>query len=299
MAFRMPPLKQLHAFEAAARHQSFKKAAQELHVTQAAVSHQVRALEEHLGQRLFHRKTRQLVLTDAARVFAEGLFDGFARIQASVEQIGDRQMSGDLKLSVAPFYANRMLLPLLKRFHEAYPDIRVIPEMSAEVVNLKGDAIDGAVRYGKGKWPGQVPILLRQDQVGPVAAPELVEGISLPMSPQEIALLPLACNVGTPADWPRWFAELDVVSDKGQQMIEYSDRAKAVDLALSGNGVALADTMLTETDVRNGHLVRLHPATVASEKSMYVVYAETAYPDPRLLAFAEWYQNELDGLNHA
>lgn len=299
MAFRLPPLRQLLAFEAAARHQSFKKAAEELHVTQAAVSHQVRALEEHLGQKLFHRKTRQLVLTDAAKVFAEGLSDGFARIQTSVEKIGDQRMTGELKLSVAPFYANRMMLPLLGRFHEAYPDIRIIPEMSADVVDLKGGTVDGAVRYGTGAWPGLVSIMLRQDRVGPVAAPELVEKHGLPMPPEEIARLPLANNLGTKADWPRWFAELGISPDTDKQLIEYPDRAKAVDLSLSGNGVALADTLLTEADVRKGHLVRLHPATVPSEKSMFVIYAETAYPDPRLLAFAEWFHNELDVLGGA
>ncbi|AXI55069.1 hypothetical protein C1J05_11730 [Sulfitobacter sp. JL08] len=299
MVFRMPPLKQLHAFEAAARHQSFKKAAEELHVTQAAISHQVRALEDHLGKKLFHRKTRQLVLTDAAREFAEGLFGAFAQMQASVERISSQQMAGSLKLSVAPFYANRMVLPLLRNFHEVYPDIRIMPEMDADVVILKGSDIDGAVRYGDGSWSGLASILLRQDQVGPVAAPELVQEYDLPMSPEEIAKLPLAYNLGTQGDWPRWFAQCNALPDARQQLIEYSDRAKAIDLALSGNGVALADTLLTEADVRNGHLVRLHPETVPSEKSMYVVYAETAYPDPRLIAFAEWYQNELEQLNRA
>lgn len=299
MAFRLPPLTQLLAFEAAARHQSFKKAAEELHVTQAAVSHQVRALEEHLGLKLFHRKTRQVALTETAKVFAEGLSNGFALMQASVERIVDQRLSGELKLSVAPFYANRMMLPLLQRFHEAYPDIRIMPEMSAEVVDLRSGTADGAVRYGTGTWPGLVSILLRQDRVGPVAAPQLVQGYDLPMLPEEIARLPLANNLGTQSDWPRWFAELGVHMDAGKQLIEYSDRAKAVDLALSGNGVALADTLLTEADVRNGHLVRLHPATIPSEKSMFVVYAETAYPDPRLLAFAEWYQEQLVVLDSA
>jgi len=293
MVRRLPPLKQLYAFEAAARFQSFKDAAEELHVTQAAVSHQVRALEDRLGQKLFHRKTRQLVLTDAAQILAQSLLGAFNEINAAVERIESKRMSGPLRLSVAPFFANRVLLSLLPRFHGKYPEIRVEPKMNAGVVDLKSDDIDGAIRFGDGKWRGVTSLLLKQDQLGPVAAPALVNEHQLPMSPEAIARLPLACYSGGLDDWPHWFSQFGARAQDLPQMIEYADRPTAIDCALSGNGVALADVDMMESEVRVGNLVRLHPASTPAKKSMYMVYVETAYPDPRLLAFADWLQEEL------
>lgn len=295
MTQRIPPLKQLHAFEAAARHESFTKAADELHVTQAAVSHQVRALEEHLGQKLFHRKTRQLVLTESARVFAERLGRAFADIAAAADDIAERPMTGTLRLSVAPFFANRMLLPVLHRFHERFPEIKIEPQMNAQVVDLNGPDLDGAIRYGDGNWPGLGAMLLWKDQVCPVAAPSFVDGRALPMDPRDIAALPLAYNLGTQEDWTNWFRRVGVSEDVEPVMIGYPDRARAIDLALSGNGVSIADITLTRNDVRTGHLVRLHPETVPSRKNMYVVFADTAHPDPRLMAFVEWFKQEHAG----
>ena len=293
MPHRIPPLRQLFAFEAAARHQSFKKAAEELHVTQAAVSHQVRALEEQLGRQLFHRKTRQVLLTEAAKPLAQRLSGAFEEIASAVEALQERSLDGPLTLSVAPFYGNRMLMPRLARFRAAFPQIRLDIQMMGKVVDLNVDPIDAAIRYGTGDWTGLTVLPLTKDRLGPVAAPRIARDLSLPVAPETLATLPLAINEGAQEDWRNWFRAVDYDNSDDITMIEYSDRARAIDLALSGNGVALADTRLVARDEADGHLVRLHPQVIPSRKNMYLVFAKTDYPDPKVMAFYDWFRAEL------
>ena len=292
MVHRIPPLKQLFAFEAAARHQSFKKAAEELHVTHAAISHQVRALEEQLGRQLFHRKTRQVVLTEAAKPFAQRLSEAFGTIAEAVEAMEHKQLDGRLTLSVAPFYGNRMLMPRLARFRAAFPQIELDIQMTGAVIDLQAGDADAAIRYGTGDWPGLTVLRLSEDRVGPVAAPRFAEQLNLPVTAESLANQPLAINQGAQQDWRDWFA---AAGHDGPDpvMIEYTDRARAVDFALSGNGVALADIHLTARDEADGHLVRLNPLTVPSRKTMHLVFPRTDYPDPKVMAFYDWLREEL------
>lgn len=201
MTRRLPSLNQLRAFEAAARHGSFKAAAEELCVTQAAISHQIKGLEDDLGQALFHRGTREVRLTGRATTLAKQLTRSLDDVAAAVEDFAGPVMTGRLRLSVAPFFGNRWLLPRLERFRRQYPEIEIDPVLSFDLVDLAANGFDAAVRYGVGDWPGLSSLPIYRDCVGPVVAPQRVADHAMPMSPEQIARLPLAATSNWRGDW--------------------------------------------------------------------------------------------------
>jgi LysR family glycine cleavage system transcriptional activator len=296
MAYRLPSLKQLRVFEAAVRRESFTDAADELFVTQAAVSHQIKALEADLGRSLFRRQGRGVIPTEAARIFAREIGAAFDRIQAATHQLDENPMSGTLNISIAPFYGNRIVLPRLSRFHGLYPDIKVMPDMSSTVLDFRKSSIDAGLRYGKGIWAGVTARLMHADALVPVAAPTLVAGRKLPLSPAEIAEMMLGVVDGDEDDWPNWFAKAGFTPEKPLNMLAYGNRARVIDLAFSGHGVALADLKLTAADVAAGHLVRLNETPIRGGRAMYLVYPETEYPDPRVTAFGDWFLSEIEAI---
>ncbi|EAR51995.1 probable transcription regulator protein [Oceanicola granulosus HTCC2516] len=293
MTRRLPPLTALRTFEAAARHESFKRAAEELHVTNAAVSHQIKTLEDKLGLSLFRRRGRAVQPTDAAKRFAGRLAQAFDTIEAATMELQGNPMSGTLRIAVTPFYGNRIVLPRLSRFHALYPEIRVEPEMSETRINFAKTDLDGALRYGTGNWPGLTAIAMHEDQLLPVAAPTVVSRRDLPLSAAEIAQLTLGYIDGQEDDWSAWFEMMGYEGVASTQMIGYGSRARVVDLAFSGHGVALADRRLTAADVTAGHLVRLNDTPVSTGRGIWLVYPDTEFPDPRLMAFGDWFRTEI------
>lgn len=291
MPRRLPSLNQLRAFEAAARHRSFKHGAAELCVTQAAVSHQIKALEEAMGVRLFIRQTRAVELTEAAERLLTVLSRGFDEIEAVTLELSGTAMAGELKISAAPFYGNRWLLPRLPGFHALYPGMTVTAALSFDVVDLRLEGLDAAVRYGTGDWPGLTSILIHEDRIGPVCAPQLVAGRNLPLAAEEIAALPLASTARWRQEWAGWFAAAGC-DGEAAAVTEHDNRALAFDAALAGHAVCLADLRLTGSAEAAGNLVRINPLTIDLPQGIYVVYPETARPDPRVLAFADWLKGE-------
>ncbi|WP_420397086.1 LysR substrate-binding domain-containing protein [Nioella sp.] len=288
MSRRLPNLNQLRAFEAAARRLSFKDAAEELNVTHAAISHQIKALEADLGLKLFHRMTRRVELTDPARDLASRLSRAFAEIRAATEAVTTEDLTGDIRISMAPYFANRVILPHLGEFHARNPGLRVIPDMSSEVIDLRGSDCDAAVRYGNGDWPGMTVIKLYDDMLSAVAAPSLVTGRDLPLSLEEIAGMVLGDNALMPGKWSDYFQAGGLADTERLTIVSYPDRARVNDMAISGAGVALVDRYLFAADMDAGRLVRLNPLEIPSEKSMYVVFPESDYPDRRVVAFSDW-----------
>ncbi|HIP78843.1 MAG TPA: LysR family transcriptional regulator, partial [Kiloniellaceae bacterium] len=176
MSRKLPPLKALRAFEAAARHLSFTQAASELNVTQAAISHQVKLLEEHLGLQLFRRLNRRLVLTEAGQIYLPVLRDAFDRIAAGTSQLFKDDDSGPLTVSVLPSLAAKWLLPRMPRFRDRHPDIDVMISANNKLVDFADDSVEMAIRYGAGNYPGLQVDLLLSDEVFPVCSPALLKG---------------------------------------------------------------------------------------------------------------------------
>lgn len=296
MRRRLPNLNALRAFEAAARRESFKDAAEELNVTQSAVSHQVKGLEEALGVMLFRRLGRGVRATEAAHGLAAELGQSFDRIEAAVSGLAGDPMRGVLKVSIAPFYGNRLVLPRLSRFHALYPNIKVIPDMSASVIDFRKSDVDAGLRYGKGIWPGLRADKIHEDRLVPLAAPTMIAGMEVPLPAEQIADLMLGFVEGDEDDWDRWFDKMGVGKPRKLDMIGYGNRARLIDLAFSGHGAALADRALTQYDVENGHLVRLSEAEIDNGRAMWLVYPDGDYPDPRVLAFGAWFKSEVEDL---
>jgi len=292
MTRRLPSLNQLQVFEAAARHGSFKAAADELCVTQAAISHQIKALEETLGQPLFHRGIREVRLLGGAAPLAAQLTRSLDEIGGAVEALTGPVMTGRLRLSVAPFFGNRWLLPRLDRFHARHPGLEIEPVLSFDLVDLTVHGFDAAVRYGDGAWRGLAGRPIYRDCVGPVVAPHRVAGHALPMTPADIAGLPLATTSNWRGDWEAWFAAAAPDREISFTAVNFDSRAVAFDAALSGQAAAIFDTRLTAADEANGHLVRLHPLNVTRPQGVHVVFPGTRRPDPRIEAFVAWLREE-------
>src|SRR5690242_4481408 len=172
----LPPLSALRAFEAAARHMSFSKAADELHVTPAAISHQIHALEEDLGVRLFHRMNRSIELTASGRVLLPGLSQAFAGIQSSIRRLRAHNDTGTLTVTASPSFAAKWLVLRLHRFQEQHPEVDVRISATDDLVDLAKSDFDLAIRYGCGKYPGLEVELLFTDEVFPACSPQLLTG---------------------------------------------------------------------------------------------------------------------------
>ncbi len=288
MVRQLPSLTQLRVFEAVARHESFKEGAKELCVTQAAVSHQIKALEDALGARLFDRGVRKVTLTPGAETFARELTEAFDKIATARAALTDEGLAGPLRVTLPPFYGNRWLLPRLAGFRESHPEIDLHIDLSFDLADLFHSGFDAAVRYGHGDWPDLVCLPIHSDTVGPVCAPHLVAGRDLPLSPQEIARLTLATSTDTNTDWKDWLAAAGLTDTSGLDLIEYANGVYSFDAALSGHAVCLCDLRSTAADEAAGSLVRLNPLTTKRNKSIYLVFPPHSPRRAKAEAFAAW-----------
>lgn len=295
MTRRLPSLNQLRAFEAAARHESIKIGAEELCVTPAAVGHQIKGLELELNTALFRRKTRKIELTEEGRALSEHLGKALDGIEHAVAQARTSDLAGTLKITIAPFFGNRWLLPRLPDFHRQHPGIKVKPSLSFDYVDLRKSGFDAAVRYGAGDWDGMSSVLICNDVVSPVCAPQLIDGRQLPLSVQDILDLPLACGSRWREDWLAWTDAAGAKLASRHEIFEYESRAFMFDAALSGQAVILADLRMTAADVAAGSLVQLSPVKVERPQGLYVVSEAMPTPNPRLQVFTNWLEQQARG----
>lgn len=252
-ARRLPPLSSLQAFEAAARHLSFKHAAAELSLTPTAISHQVRRLEERLGTRLFVRGTRRVDLTPAGQALYPALRQGFDAMARAVASVNPRERPRSVVLSTTMAFAARWLLPRLARFAEAHPEIALQLHTSDQPVDLHGGVAQLAIRYGPGHAAGLESAPLLESRFAPVCAPRLPV-----RSPSDLAAVPLIGfrwfrrDAATP-DWPLWFERAGLPQVPRQ--LEFSDEANAIQAAIAGQGVALVNLAMVG-DALEGGLLR-------------------------------------------
>ncbi len=300
MARRLPPLNALRAFEAAGRHLSFTKAAEELHVTPAAISHQVKALEDTLGVKLFRRLTRGLLLTDAGQSCLPGLGEGFDRLADALEGLGGLEDGGVLTVSVLQSLAAKWLVPRLDRFHDAYPDIDLRVSSTIRLVDFARDDVDLAIRYGRGRWPGLRADLMLTEELFPVCSPALLEGPHPLKEPDDLRHHTLlhdeSWKVVFIGDFPEWNAWLetagvgDIDATHGPGM---SPSAMVVQAAIDGQGVALGRSVLVESDLAEGRLVKPFELTIPLDYAYYVVCPENAAERPKVAAFRQWVIEEV------
>ena len=297
MTRRLPPLNGLRAFEAAARHLSFKKASDELHVTPAAVSQQVRALEEHVGTPLFRRLTRALKLTEAGEAALPPLRDGFDRLVEGVEAMRAGSRAGILTVSVAPSFGAKWLVPRLDSFRAVHPEYDVRLDASHELASFAGDGIDVALRYGRGTYRGLHAECLMSEVAFPVCSPRLLEQGAPLRRPDDLrhhTLLhvewKMADREEASANWRMWLKAAGVEGVDPERGPQFTVENMAVEAAAAGQGVALASGAVVESDLRSGRLVRPFPPSVrdATTFCYYLVCLEAKRRAPKVAAFREW-----------
>ena len=290
MIRRLPPLSALRPFEAAARLESFSRAAEELHLTHGAVSRQVRALEDHVGAALFTRHGKRVALTVEGRVFAERVRNALQEIAQAAEALGDRRRDHRLTVSVLPSFASRWLMPRLIRFMDANPGIEVNVMASTTLANFAADEVDIAIRFGRGPWPPLACEEFLDDEYFPVASPKMNRG-KLPKEPKD--LLGVRIMREDRDYWKRWFEAAGVPLAQPLEGPSFNDSTYSLQAAARGEGVALARRSIVTEDLQRGTLKRLFRTSVPSIETYWFVSPKALADTPKVKAFRDWVKSEL------
>jgi LysR family transcriptional regulator, glycine cleavage system transcriptional activator len=290
MTARLPSLNGLRAFEAAARHLSFTNAASELNVTQTAISHQIRRLEEELGTRLFVRQNRALALTPEARDYLPGVRAAFNDLRLATDRLLRKDNDHVLTVSTLASLAAKWLLPRLSAFQEAHPGIDVHITTSPALVDFKSGDVDAAIRYGRGHWPGLRSDWLTADQLFPVCSPALLSGDKPLRRPEDLAHRTLLHSSGFyDDDWRLWLTAAGLPANISKQPgLTFDLILVTVQAAIDGIGVAIGRTSYVEDDIAKGRLVVPFDITLPADAGFYLVSPEARADSPKLSAFRQW-----------
>ncbi len=296
---RLPPLSARRAFEAAARHRSFSKAADELAVTPAAISHQIAALEADLGVPLFRRKNRAVELTPSAKELLPGLTEAFDGMRAAVRRLRAHTDTGTLTVTASPSFAGKWLVLRLHRFQDRYPDIDVRISASDNLVDLTAGDFDMGIRYGTGRYPGLVVEKLLENEVFPACSPELLKNGPPLETPADLRHHRLIYDQGVDRDplaatWPMWLRAAGITDMPAEHGISFSGSHLALDAAIAGHGVVLAYSTIAAADLAAGRLVRLFTLSLPDQFAYYIVTAPGALDRPKVKAFRDWLREEAD-----
>jgi LysR family transcriptional regulator, glycine cleavage system transcriptional activator len=286
MRRRLPPLNALKAFEAAARSESATRAAEELCVTQGAVSQQLKALEAVLGVKLFTREHQRLVITEAGREYLAVVRDALDRIAMGTERLVQRQTSGVLTVSTSPDFAAKWLVHRLGRFAEAHPDIDLRVSATMHHVDFAREDVDLAVRHGDGNWVGLGVVRLCSERLFPVCSPKLVAGRNRIAEASDLLKFPLL-RLDDWETWSRWF-EAAGVPDAVAHGPVMNRASMLIDAAVDGQGIALARTALAAWDLINGRLVRPLDVSLRMSNSYWIVCPKATSALPKIALFRDW-----------
>lgn len=301
---RLPPLNALRAFEAAARHLSFSAAAAELHVTPAAISHQIKGLEDDLGVKLFRRLNREVRLTDAGQACLPGLRDAFDRIAEAVGLAQRQDASGILTVSSSPAIAAKFLVPRVEKFRTLHPHIDLRVDASMHLVDFARENVHVALRYGRGRYPGLNTTLLMRSHVVPVCAPSLLRGPQALRTPDDLRhhmLIhdeTLARDPSCP-DWAMWLRAAGVDRVDSHRGLRFNQVALALDAAIAGRGVVLTQNVFAADDLAAGRLVRLFDTATPVDFAVYVVTPPSLTTMPKVKAFCDWVVAEAEAMTPA
>jgi LysR family glycine cleavage system transcriptional activator len=297
MTARLPSLNGLRAFEAAARHLSFTNAAAELNVTQTAISHQIRRLEQELGISLFVRQNRALALTPEARGYLPGVRAAFNDLKLATDQLLRKDNDHVLTVSTLASMAAKWLLPRLSAFQEAHPGIDVRITTSTGLIDFKGGDVDAAIRYGRGQWPGLRADWLTADQLFPVCSPALLSGNKPLRRPEDLANhVLLHTSAGYDDDWRLWLTAAGLpVNISKQPGLTFDLVFMTVQAAIDGFGIAIGRTTYVEGDIAKGRLVVPFKIALPADAGFYLVSPEANADKPKLAAFRQWLLASVQG----
>ena len=298
---RLPSLNALRAFDCAVRHMSFQKAAEELFVTPAALSYQIRQLEEHLDLKLFDRLNRAVRLTAEGELLAPGIRDGFIEFENALRQLNRRQTDNVLVISAGPAFTAKWLAPRLYRFMLRHPEIDARISANLKVVDMRRDDIDVSIRFGLGKYEGCESILLFDEYVTPMCNPQVANGENPLTQPSDLVhhtLIHDETHLGVfdLADWQKWLEVAGAPDvDPKRSGLHFNVADHALDAAVAGAGVVLGRWILAQNDVEAGRLVTPFDLKIKADFSFFAVVLNNRLEDRNIQAFCTWLQDEISG----
>lgn len=289
----MPPLNSLRAFESAARHLSISLAANELNVTPAAISHQVRLLEDHIGLPVFERNGRGLALTDAGTAGLRELREGFASLAAAMDAIESLGEAGVLSVSVAPSFAAKWLLPRLESFQTKHPEIDVHVSASMQLADFAKDGVDIAIRYGAGGYADVVFEKLLTETLIPVCSPDFLRSSQPLQSARDLVGVTLLHDDSPDNDpscpnWEMWLRAAGVNDIDAARGPRFNQASLVIESAILGRGIALAKSALAAEDIRAGRLVRPFATALPVDFAYYFVAPKAKLNLPKVVFFRDW-----------
>ncbi|QTN36651.1 transcriptional regulator GcvA [Cognatishimia activa] len=299
MSDRLPPLTALRAFEAAARHMSFAKAADELNVTPAALSFQIKSLEEHLGQPLFIRLNRAVELTPAGKTLAPGATEGFQALNAawtSTRRLGD---DTTLTVSAGPSLTAKWLAPRLLDFARSHPDIDLRISATLKRIDLRRDQVDVALRFGYDSGDDFYSVPARKEWMSPAMTPAMAEDYPTPESLKDAPLIVDSSIdfLSPPCDWNNWFKSIGI-DYTPSRTITFSNADHAIEAACTGVGVVLGRRPLMIKDVLDGRLVVPFKQAIETDARFHFVCLKGAEKRPHIRDFRDWYLAEIEKTAH-
>jgi len=294
----LPPLNALRAFEAAARHMNFSRAADELSVTPGAVSQQIQNLEEYIGAPLFKRTPKGLLLTDAAQTALPALREAFDRLAEAASLLTAAEDGRRLTVSAAPSFAAKWLVPRLGRFEEAHPQVDVWLSAGFELVDFTSGEVDLAIRYGRGAYPGLEVVRLLGETVSPVVSPGLLA--QTPLATLADLKNHVLLHDGSPdaddscPDWAMWLAARGVKGVDGARGPRFNQSSLVIEAAVNGRGVALAKQTLAQEDLDAGRLVQPFDIETVVDFAYYIVFPKAKGRLAQVKAFVAWLTQEAE-----
>jgi LysR family glycine cleavage system transcriptional activator len=286
----------LRAFEAAARHSSFAKAANELSITPAAVSQQVRHLEDYLGVRLFTRRPRSVEVTATGADYARTVVAVLDQLALATGRIHHADREGKLTIATTPSFAAQWLMPRLIRFLELHPELDVRLSTSNALVDFAREDVEVAVRYGDGRWPGLQVEMLTNTELFPVCSPSFRQGaqrLRIPANLRSRSLLRLMSD-----EWPKWLAAANL-GDMSAEGPQYSDVGLLTQAAVAGQGIALGQSIIVANELADGRLIEPFNLRISSQSAYYIVGLPGDLDRPKVRAFSSWLREELTREDHS
>lgn len=295
----LPPISALRALEAAARHLSFTKAADELNVTQSAVSHQIKHLEELWDLKLFQRLTRRLELTTSGKALAPVIQDFFHKLEGTLDELKSDDGHSILRIQMMPSVAAKWVVPRLQGFRDRHPDIDVwISTLDPTEGRFEFRQLDAALHLGTGEYPNLTSWPAMREYVFPVARPRFLEERGIPQSPADLCQYPLLLRTGSigAPQWEYWFDQVGVDRSIYEPALHegtrFPDSNMALQAAFDGQGIALARSAPVWDDVQSGRLVRLFNVSCPFPLGIYFVCPTERAETPVVIAFREWLMEE-------
>ena len=293
MAKRIPPLNALKAFEAAAKHLSFTKAAEELFVTQAAISHQIKLLEDFLSIKLFLRKNRTLLLTEDGQAYYSDIKDIFSHIVDATERLLNRGAKGSITVAMPPSFAAKWLVPRISQFSTMYPDIDVRIKAVDFDEGFLDESTDIAIYYGRGRWQGLHSEQLHKEYLTPLCSPMLFAS-DKPLEELSDLSEHILLHDSSRDNWKYWLKEFDIKKINVNQGPIFSHSMLVLQAAALGQGIALGNTLLAKPEIDAGRLICPFEERVESKDGFYIVSENSEHEQEKITLFREWLLSQVE-----